>query len=60
MNQPFHKVRKLGKGFKRMIDERVDAVRSYLSSRKNRIILGIIMAGTGIALIISGYIPMPE
>lgn len=54
------KIRRLGKGLKRMIDERVEAVRDYISSRSNRIIAGLIFLGLGVGLIVSGYIPMPE
>lgn len=54
------KIRKLGKGLKRMIDERVDVIRAYLSKAQNRLILGLILLGLGGGLIASAYIRVQE
>lgn len=54
------KLKQLGKGLKHMVDERIEAVRIYMSYRGNRIVLGLILLGLGTGLVLSGYIPMPE
>lgn len=54
------KLKKIGKGLKHMVDERIEAVRIYMSYRGNRIVLGLILLGLGTGLVLSGYIPMPE
>lgn len=54
------KLKKIGKGLKHMVDERIEAVKIYMSYRGNRIVLGLILLGLGTGLVLSGYIPMPE
>lgn len=54
------KLKQIGKGLKHMVDERIEAVRIYMSYRGNRIVLGLILLGLGTGLVLSGYIPMPE
>lgn len=54
------KLKKIGKGLKHMVDERIEAARIYMSYRGNRIVLGLILLGLGTGLVLSGYIPMPE
>ena len=48
------------KGIKKHMDERVEYAKEYLSNKGNRVADGIILTGLGVALIISGYIPIPE
>lgn len=48
------------KGIKKRMDERVEGAKEYLADKGNRVVAGIILTGLGIALIVSGYIPIPE
>lgn len=60
----FNKLKNKLKGIKKHMDERVEYAKEYLSNKGNRVVAGIILTGLGVglgvALIISGYIPMPE
>lgn len=56
----FNKLKNKLKGIKKRMDERVEHVKKYLSDKGNRVVAGIILTGLGVALIVSGYIPMPE
>lgn len=49
-------IRKIGKGIKKFVSEKVQACKEILSSAKNRLILGLIMTGLGLGLIASAYI----
>lgn len=48
--------RKIGKGIKKFMSEKVQACKEILSSDKNRKVLGVIVASIGIGLFASGYI----
>lgn len=58
------KIRTIGKGIKKFVDDKVKAVKEILSSAKNRLITGLIILGIGIGLggglIASAYINVPE
>ena len=54
------KIRNLGKGIMRMVDNKVEAVRVYLSKAQNRLILGLVFLGLGSGLIASAYIRVSE
>ena len=48
--------RKVRKGIKKFVNEKVQACKEILSSDKNRKILGIIVASIGVGLFASGCI----
>lgn len=56
-------MRKIGKGIRRFMEEKVQACKEILSSAENRLILGLIIFGAGIGmgggLIASAYIHVP-
>lgn len=56
--------RKLGKGIKKFVSDKIQACKEILSSAKNRMILGLVILGTGIGvgggLIASAYIKVSE
>lgn len=43
-------VHNIGKGIKKIVDERIQAVRIVLSSAQNRLIMGLIIFGLGVGL----------
>ena len=53
-------IRKIGKGIKKFVSEKVQACKEILSSAQNRLTLGLIILGAGIGigggLITSAYI----
>lgn len=49
-------LRKIGKGIKKFVSEKVQVCKEILSSDKNRKVLGIIVTSIGIGLFASGYI----
>lgn len=57
-------LRKLGKGIKKFVSDKIQACKEILSSAKNRMILGLVILGTGIGvgggLIASAYIKVSE
>lgn len=44
------KIQNFGKGIKKIVDDRIQAVRIVLSSAQNRLILGLIIFGLGVGL----------
>ena len=63
----FNKLKNKLKGIKKCMDERVEYAKEYLADKGNRVATGVIVTGLGIgtavlgvALIITGYISMPE
>lgn len=52
--------KKIRKGLKKMVDERVTVCKEILSSAQNRLIVGLIIVGLGSGFIISAYIKAPE
>ena len=44
------KIHNIGKGIKKIVDDRIQAVRIVLSSAQNRLILGLIIFGLGFGL----------
>lgn len=44
------KIHNIGKGIKKIVDERIQACKELLSSAQNRLILGLIIFGIGIGL----------
>ena len=57
-------LRKLGKGIKKFVSDKIQACKEILSNAKNRMILGLVILGTGIGvgggLIASAYIKVSE
>ena len=50
------KLREIGKGIKKFVDEKVKACKEVLTNAQNRKILGVIIIGLGTGLLASGYI----
>ena len=44
------KIQNFGKGIKKIVDDKIQAVRIILSSAQNRLILGLIIVGLGVGL----------
>jgi hypothetical protein len=44
------RIHKIGKGIKKIVDDKIQAVRIILSSAQNRLILGLIIFGLGVGL----------
>lgn len=59
----FDKIRKFGKRAKKYMNEKIEACKDFLSNDKNRLIVGLIIFGTGVGLggglIASVYIRVP-
>lgn len=53
-------LKRIGKGIKRFMDEKIEACKEILNSANNRLILGLIFIGLGGGLIASAYIRIPE
>lgn len=57
-------LRRLGKGIKKFVSDKIQACKEILSSAKNRMILGLVILGTGIGvgggLIASAYIKVSD
>lgn len=54
------KLRKLGKGIKKFVKEKVETCKEILSSAQNRLILGLIATGVGAGLIASAFIRIQD
>lgn len=50
---------KTRKGIKKFVEEKVEACKEILSSAQNRLTIGLVFAGVGVALIISAYTKAP-
>ena len=48
--------RKIGKGIRRFMSDKIDACKEILSNAQNRLILGLIFMGVGTGLVLSAYI----
>jgi hypothetical protein len=44
------KIHNIGKGIKKIVDDKIQAVRIVLSSAQNRLIMGLIIFGLGVGL----------
>lgn len=49
-------LRKIGKGIKKVMGEKIQACKEVLSNDKSRKVLGVILIGVGSGLFVSGYI----
>lgn len=52
-------LRKIGKGIKKFVNDRIQVCKEVLASNKNRVIIGLVMVGAGAGLIASAYITVP-
>ena len=54
---------KIRKGLKKFMNDKIEACKEIISNDQNRLILGLVILGTGIglgsALIVSAYIHVP-
>lgn len=55
-----NKIKRIGKGIKKFVDEKVQVCKDILSNAQNRLILGLIISGVGAGLIASAYIRVSE
>ena len=56
----FGTIRKIGKGIKKFVNDKIQACKEVLSKAQNRLILGFIMLGVGGGLIASAYIRIED
>lgn len=56
----FNKIKNLGKKVKKYMNEKVEACKEFISNDKNRLIIGLVMIGTGVGLVASVYIKVPN
>ncbi len=49
-------LRKIGKGIKKFVNDKIQACKEVLSNDKNRKVMGVILIGVGVGLFVSGYI----
>ena len=62
------RLRKIGRGIKKFVNEKVETCKEILSSAQNRLILGWMIMGIGVglgvglggSLVISAYVHAPE
>lgn len=52
-------LRKIGKGIKRFMGEKIQACKEVLSSDKYRLTIGLVMVGAGMGLVASVYLKVP-
>lgn len=52
-------LRKIGKGIKKFVNNKIQACKEVLSSDKNRLIIGLVLIGTGAGLVASVYLRVP-
>lgn len=52
-------LRKIGKGIKKFVNDKIQACKEVLINDKNRLIIGLIMIGAGVGLVASVYIKVP-
>ncbi|SDG64800.1 hypothetical protein [Marvinbryantia formatexigens] len=53
-------LKKVGRGIKEFMDEKLRACQELLISAQNRLIIGLVMVGAGAGLIASVYIRAPK
>lgn len=56
----FDILQKAGRGIKKFMSEKVNACKEILSSAQNRLVIGLVMIGTGIGFVASAYIRAPK
>ncbi|MDO5540823.1 MAG: GTP-binding protein [Eubacteriales bacterium] len=56
----FGVIKKVGRGIKEFMDEKIKTCKEILSSAQNRLIVGFVMVGAGVGFIASAYIRAPK
>lgn len=56
----FGVIKKVGRGIKEFMDEKIKTRKEILSSAQNRLIVGFVMVGAGVGFIASAYIRAPK
>lgn len=56
----FYILRKAGRGIRRFMSEKINTCKDILSSAQNRLVLGLVMIGTGVGFVASAYIRVPK
>lgn len=51
---------KVGKGIKKFVDKKIQAVKDIITDDKNRLILALFMIGSGAGLLVSVYVKVPN
>lgn len=51
--------KRIGKGIKKFVNNRIQTCKEILTDNKNRLIIGLVMVGAGAGLIASAYITVP-
>lgn len=55
----FNILRKAGRGIKKFMSEKINTCKEILSSAQNRLVIGLVMIGTGVGFVVSAYIKAP-
>lgn len=56
----FDILQKAGRGVKKFMSEKINTCKEILSSAQNRLIIGLVMIGTGVGFVASAYIRVPK
>lgn len=56
----FDILQKAGRGVKKFMSEKINTCKEILSSAQNRLIIGLVMIGTGVGFVASPYIRVPK
>lgn len=56
----FYILRKAGRGIRGLMSEKINTCKDILSSAQNRLVLGLVMIGTGVGFVTSAYIRVPK
>lgn len=56
----FNKIKNVGKRVKKYMEEKVEVCKEFIRDDKNRLIMSLVMIGTGVGLFASVYIKVPQ
>lgn len=56
----FYILRKAGRGIRRFMSEKINTCKDILSSTQSRLVLGLVMIGTGVGFVASAYTRVPK
>ena len=56
----FDILQKAGRGVKKFMSEKINTCKEILSSAQNRLIIGLVMIGTGVGFVAYAYIRVPK
>lgn len=56
----FNLIKKAGRSIKRFMDEKINTCKEILSSAQNRLVIGLVLIGTGVGFVASAYMRIPK